>query len=102
MYSFSNEKGLSLLYNGKIVLSALAPWMQATPSRPAWAKDASAHSGKIYTSLKELTEKEAVFEDEDKVASITLSIKDEDGEFALFVKGAYRPIGSKYGSHLHD
>jgi hypothetical protein len=102
MYSFSFEKGLSLLYNGKTVLSALAPWMQATPSRPAWVQDASTHSGKIYLSLKELTEKEAVFEDEDKVASITLSIKDEDGVFALFVKGVYRPVGSKYGSHLHD
>ncbi len=102
MYSFTSDNGLSIQYNGKNVLTGLAPWVQATPTRPSWSQDATVHSGKIYLALQSVNENEATFEDEDKVARMTLSLKQQDGEFALFVEGAYRPHGSKYGSHIHD
>ena len=90
MYSFCIDKGVCLKHDGKILLTEIQPYMNT-----------SLMAGDTFM-LKNcsVTDTEAVFEDLN--GRLVLSVKEENGNFALFLKGEYTPKTSEHGSHLVD
>ena len=92
MYSFNFDNGVNLLFDGKTVLTGLSPWVKS-----------NLRGGDVIRLQNvSVSEKSAFFEDQDKVARLTLTVKEEGGNFALVLTGEYKPVTAKHGSHLVD
>ena len=90
MYNFCIDKGICLKHDGKILLTEIRPYMKT-----------SLMSGDVFSvEPVSVKENEVYFENEN--AFLTLSVKEENGNFALFLKGEYTPKTAEHGSHLVD
>ncbi len=92
MYTFSFDRGVNLLFDGKPVLTGLSPWMNSTLRG----------GDKIVLKCIRVNTTSACYEAEDKAARLTLTLKEEGECFALVLTGEYKPVTSNHGSHLVD
>ena len=89
MYCFRMGSGLELCKNDKALLTGISPWMKGNlaPADPAEG------DGSFSLLLKEWSEEEAVFESEDGLGSLTLTLKDRGDCFGIYARGSYEPAG---------
>ncbi len=90
MYSFCIDKGVCLTYNGKNILTEIQSFMNTS----LMAGD------KFNIENISVNNTEAFFKNDD--ACLTLTVKEENDNFALYLKGEYTPSSPQRGTHLVD
>ena len=95
MYYFKEQNGISLYNGNKAVLTKIAPWVNV-PIYPSSGKEL-----RLPLVPKTVSDTAVDFESENGAAKLTLSVKEENGCFAVFATGQYDATGApEYGTHL--
>ena len=91
MYYFKDNGTVDLYADGSPVITGLTPWMNPTLG------------GRVYLKAVSVSETAACFSDEENISSLILSIKEQNGCFAVCANGSYNPYGTHgHGTHLDD
>ncbi|MBE7091756.1 MAG: hypothetical protein E7365_01050 [Clostridiales bacterium] len=94
MYKF---KQTSLYFDNKVILKNINPWVNTRLEPWEPKKDC-----KIFLNLKQSDEQSLYFESENGAANLTVTLKQEDNSFALYLSGGYNAEGIMgFGTHLN-